>query len=226
VLPALLCLVIGVGALREFAGDLMLAAGQRQFALGKLDTAGSSLARGMELCRWPGEYPLYLGLVQIAGNQPAKARSNLEKSLAENPTFEGYLALAELSIDLGWFEEADKHLSLVEDCEPYQELRFQAAYLRALSDLRQDRHEKAYHGLRALVEADPDNQRAWLALGYLAVLVDDQEQARKCYSRALAIIDGKIRDLETERGTPRRGDLVRLRDHRKTAQKALNSIEQ
>jgi tetratricopeptide (TPR) repeat protein len=224
-LPAVICLFLGVGALREMTGDLHLASGQQDFALARLEAASRRLTKGIDLSRWPGDGPLYLGLVQVATGQPSQARLSLENSLAENPTFEGYLALAELSIDQGQFTEAAGMLTIVEGCEPYVEFRNQAAYLRGLSELRQGRHGQAYDQFRRLLEADPTNQRAWLAIGYLAVLAGEQEQARNFYGRALEIIDRKIKDLESESGEPHSGEMVRLYSHRETAQKALNSIK-
>jgi len=207
--PAALALVLFIGSLQEFTGDLHIAEGQRYFAAARMNQASYHLAKGVELRQWPGVGNLYLGL----------------NSVRENPTFEGFLALAELSIDQGKFEEAGRLLTIVEGCKPFMDFRFQAAYLRGLAALRQGRYAESRRLFGKLLAKDPDNQRAWLALGYQEVLEGKTEQARVCYRRALEIVERKIRDTQVDRSANGPGEITRLGNHLKAAQKALNSIK-
>ena len=224
-LPAALALLLMVGAVREFTGDIFSATGQRYFAAGGMKEAASHLAKGIALRQWPGGGTLYLGLAKAATGDAANVRALWERSIAEKPTFEGYLALAELSIDQKRFEEAGELLTIVENCEPFMTFRFQATYLRGLADLRQGKQEEARLRFRTLIQDDPDNQRAWLALGYQEALEGNPGKARRYYRRALGIIERKIRDAQVGSGLAGPGDIFRLDRHLKTAQKALNSVE-
>ena len=223
--PAALALLLMVGAVREFTGDIFSATGQRYFAAGGMKEATTHLAKGVALQQWPGKGTLYLGLAKVATGDAAKARLLLEMSIAEKPTFEGYLALAELSIDENRFQEAGELLTVVENCEPFMNFRLQAAYLRGLSELRQGHQEKARDRFRALLQNDPLNQRAWLALGYQEVLAGNQDQARIYYLRALEIIEMKLRDTISKKGPESQGSIARLTNHRKAATKALESVK-
>jgi len=224
-LPAALALLLMVGAVREFTGDIFSATGQRYFAAGGMKEATSLLAKGIALRQWPGGGTLYLGLAKVATGDAAKARLLLEMSIAEKPTFEGYLALAELSIDENRFKEAGELLTVVENCEPFMNFRLQAAYLRGLSELRQGHQEKSRDLLRALLQNDPLNQRAWLALGYQEVLAGNQDQARIYYLRALEIIEMKLRDSISKKGPESQGSIARLTNHRKAATRAIESVK-
>ena len=223
-LPAVLALLLVTGAVREFTGDIFTAGGQRYFAAGGMKEASSRLAKGVALQQWPGDGTLYLGLAKAATGNEANVRELFEKSVAEKPTFEGYLALAELSIDQKRFEDAGELLTIVENCEPFMTFRFQAAYLRGLADLRQGNQEKARLRFRALLQDDPDNQRAWLALGYQEVLDGNTGKARRYYRRALEIIDRKLQQSQHDPGRVSPGTRVRLHKHRQTALKALQSV--
>jgi O-antigen ligase len=224
--PAALALVLFTGSLQEFAGDLHIAEGQRYFAAARLNQASFHLAKGVKLRQWPGAGNLYLGLVRVAGGDLQRARPALENSVLENPTFEGFLALAELSIDQGKFGEASRILTIVEDCEPFMEFRVQAAYLRGLAELRQGHFVESRRLFGELLVMDPDNQRAWLALGYQEVLEGRPGRARVCYLRALEIIEGKLRMLRKDNESSSGGASVRLNRHMKAAKKALKSTEQ
>ncbi|MEN8007136.1 MAG: O-antigen ligase family protein [Candidatus Krumholzibacteriota bacterium] len=223
-LPAILALLLAFGAVREFAGDISTATGQRYFAAGRMNQALVHLTKGVTWRQWPDEGSLYLGLANVAAGNPAEARTWLEKGVVEKPTFEGYLALAELSLDQKRFTEADALLTVVEQCEPYQAFLFQAAYLRGLADLRQGKLENSRRRFEALLKDDPYNQRAWLALGYQEALKGNVGQARVHYQKALEIIEWKIRDTNSGRGPDSAALVVRLNKHRETAVRALESI--
>lgn len=223
-LPAVLALILGVGAIREFVGDLHLAAGKRYFTAGNLVKADRHLTRGIDLCWWPQEGFLYHGLTRMAGDDNLGAHRLLTSSLAARPTFEGYLALAEIQIEQWKFSDAARNLTLVEDCEPIMSFRFQAAYLRGLTELRQGRLEAARLRFQELLKLDPYNQRTWLALGYLEVLEGNPGQARSNYERALEIIDWRIQDNSKDKGPEARGMAARLHKHRQVAVKALESV--
>jgi O-antigen ligase len=224
ILPAALALILLAGSVREFVGDLHLATGKRFFTAGNLIQADRHLSRGIALCRWPQEGFLYHGLTRMAAGDNPGAHRLLTASLAVRPTFEGYLALAEIQIEQGKFEDADRNLTLVEDCEPFMSFRYQAAYLRGLAELRQDHLEPARLRFQELLKLEPDNQRAWLALGYLKVLEGNPGQARVYYGRALEIIDRKLGKYSREPGPEARGMAVRLKEHRQAAVKALESV--
>jgi len=224
-LPGVLALFLATGAIQEFVGDLFIASGQRYFSAGRMTQATTHLEKGFARQKWPGAGLLYFGLARMATGAPDEARPLLEMSITEKPAFEGYLALAELSIDEERFQEAGDLLTVVENCEPFMTFRFQAAYLRGLSELRQGHRDRARLLFRALLRDDPDNQRAWLALGYQEVLDGNQGKARRYYRRALEIIERKIRDTQGAGRIAGPGELVRLGRHLKTAQKALNSVK-
>ena len=189
-----------------------------------LDRAATSLAKGNALCRWPGQGNLYYGLTLMAAGDASGAERQLTAGLAEHPSFEGYLALAEIQIDQGKFEGASRNLTIVEDCRPIMAFRFQTAYLRGLAELRQGNHEEARLRWNELLKIDSANHRAWLALGYLEILGERPEQARNCYSRALEIIDGKIRQSAANGSHESTGSAVRLKTLRQTAIRALESV--
>jgi tetratricopeptide (TPR) repeat protein len=224
VVPAVLAVLLAGGGARKMAGDLHLAAGERHFAAAGLDGASFHLEKGINLVPWPGKGNLYLGLVRVAAGNQESARVPLEKSLQESPTFEGFLALAEICIDQGKYEEADRHLAVVEGCKPIMTFRIQAAYLRGLAELRQGRQERARLLFRELLKSDPDNQRAWLALGYQEALGGNQGQARIYYRRALEIIERKLQPSSLDPGGNSPGIRSRLERHRQAALKALQSV--
>jgi len=224
IMPAVLALVLFAGSLREFVGDLYLAAGRQYYAAARLDLANSRLSKGNALSWWPGQGNLYHGLVLMAVGDTEGARRLLAISLEQRPSFEAYLALAEIHIDQGNFTEAARNLTIVEDCEPVMAFRYQTVYLRGLADLRQGHQDKARLRFGELLKMDPDNQRAWLALGYQEVLAGNPGQARIHYRRALNIIDRKLLHNSQEPGLEAMGSTARLKKHRQAAVKALASV--
>ena len=224
ILPAVLAFFLAGVAIQEFVGDLYNASGQRYFSAGRMNPATTYLEKGFARKKWPAEGLLYFGLTRMATGVPGEARTLLQMSITEKPTFEGYLALAELSIDEKRFKEADDLLTVVEDCEPFMTFRFQAAYLRGLAELRQGNRDKARLRFRALLKDDPDNQRAWLALGYQEALDGNPGQARRYYRRALEIIDRKLKQSQMNSGRNSPGTNIRLNTHRRAAVKAIQSV--
>jgi|GEM_PF-6361354 len=223
--PGLLAVLLALGSVREFAGDLKTAAGRKLYIAGRLDQAEGLLAQGIAWQSWPGEGPLYLGLTEAGLGRTGNAEKSLENSLRLKPSFEGYLALAEISIDAGRFPAANELLTVVEDCEPFGDFRLQAAYLRGLAEARQGHRQQARRLFRDLLEDDPLNQRVWLALGYEEVLAGNAEEARVCYRRAVDIIESKIQEVRSTGAPGESGDLLRLGRHLTTAQKALDSLK-
>jgi tetratricopeptide (TPR) repeat protein len=195
-----------------------------QFTAGYLVQADIHLSKGIALSWWPQEGTLYHGLTLMATEDNHGAERLLSASLEERPNFEGYLALAEIQINQGKFEEAARNLILVEDCEPLMSFRYQAGYLQGLAELRQDHREAARLRFQELLKINTDNQRVWLALGYLEVLEGNPGQARIYYGRALEIIDRKLGEYSQEQGLEAKGMTARLQKHRQVAVRALESV--
>jgi O-antigen ligase len=220
-----LALVIGVGAVREFHADGLIARGSSMYAAGRIEEAVGPLTRGVASSWWPGQGALYLGLTRQALGQAAAARAHLLASLRSNPTYEGMLAAAEIHIEDGRHRAADSLVAVVLACRPFDTFRYQARYLQGLSTLRQGKRTEARRMFGALLADDPENFRARLALGYLAVLADNRSEAQNHYRQALYLAERKLQVLGRETTAAAVGQRARLTRQRETARKALASVD-
>jgi len=221
--PLAVALLLAVGAVRAFDGDLWIARGSRLFIGGSLGPAVAPLRTGIERLPWPDEARLYLGLALAATEQPDEAARTLEASLRDRPSFEALLALAELRLDGRRFDQASELLAVVEECRPALTFQQQAGYLRALSALRREQRDDASALFTSLITNDPEDHRSWLGLGYLHALEGDRDAAAACYRRAIAALEAKIA-APAPRTAAARGQTVRWRAHLETARRALASV--
>lgn len=221
--PLAVALVLAVGAVRAFEGDLWIARGSRSFVRGSLGPAVAPLRTGIERLPWPDEARLYLGLALAATDQTDEAVRTLEASLRDRPSFEALLALAELHLDGRRFDQASELLAVVEECRPALTFQQQAGYLRALSALRREQRDDARALFTALITNDPEDHRSWLGLGYLHALEGDRDAAAVCYRRAIAALEAKIA-APAPLTAAARGQTVRWRAHLETARRALASV--
>lgn len=220
-----LALVVGVGSVREFRADHLMARGRDSYAAGRIEQAAGPLTRGVEASWWPGQGPLYLGLTRQALDQSGAARAHLQASLRSRPTYEGMLGLAEIHIEAGSHAVADSLVAIVLGCRPFDTFRFQARYLNGLSELRQGRRGVAREIFESLLEDDPENFRARLALGYLAALDRNIEGAKAHYRQALNLTERKLQVLGGVASAVALGKRARLVRQRETARRALASLD-
>lgn len=215
----LLGLLLTVGAVREFAADLQLARGRLLYARGELQGAEASLTRGLDRALWPVEGHLYRGLARLALGRTEDAAADLARSLQLDPTYEALTALAELRVTQGDLAAADSLAAQVLRCRPYRQYRLQARFLQGLVRLRSGRQGEAALIFTDLLQDDPANHRAHLALGYLAALQGDVALARGHYRQALDLVDEAIA------GEKSPGGVLMLRKHRQAVVKGLRSLE-
>jgi O-antigen ligase len=224
--PAVALMLLGtallLGSVREFQGDLQIARSKALYTRGQLERAEAGFTSGLEKTLWPGEGHLYRGLARSALGRTEDAVADLSRSLMYDPTFEAIIALAELRIDQGKFIAADFLAATVLECRPYVGFRLQARFLQGLSKLRQGQYNQAVEIFSDLVNDDPANHRAHLALGYLAALAGREDLALQHYGKALKLVEKALREEER---SPQGGRAVMLRQHRQAALKGLQSVQ-
>lgn len=223
VAPLAVALVLLVGAVRAFQGDLLVANGTREFTAGAPAAAVAPLRAGIARLPWPGTGRLYLGQALAATGQPDEALVVLEESLRDRPSFEAPLAMAELHIDGRRYEEASALIDLVDRCRPGRAMSQQADYLRALIALRRQQWEEARVQFESLTSADVEDYRSWLGLGYLHALLGDRATAADCYRKAVAALEAKIA-APAPATRAARGQVAFWQAHLVTARQALESV--
>ncbi len=224
VILMMIALILAVGCLQEFRGDLNIASGRHHFTQGKMNEAAQTLNRGLKQMKWPGHGHLYLGLAQTALGQMDDAENNFRLSLLDRPTFEAHLALAESAINRGAYVSAQGHLDIVQNCQPHPGFLRQANFLRGLMLVHQNEWEKAHKVFEQFLEENPNQHRALLGLGYLEAQLERPELAEKYYHRAMAVIDEQISQFHKNPGQESAAFLVRLQQNREVAAKALKAL--
>lgn len=217
-------IILAVGSLQEFRGDLNTASGRHHFTQGRMDDAVISFEGGLKQMKWPGYGRLYFGLTQTALGQMEDAEHNFRGSLLDRPSFEAHLALAESALNRGDYSTAHDHLDIVQNCQPHPGFIRQAKFLQAFMLVRQNQPLKAHLKFRQLLEEEPNQHRALLALGYLETQQGNPEQAEDYYKQAMKIIDGQIARFHKNPGQESAAFLVRLKQNREVAAKALNAL--
>ena len=174
--------------------------------------------------KWPGHGRLNLGLALTALGQMETAEDNFRISLNDRPSFEAHLALAESAINRGDLSIAEDHLNLVVNCAPPLGFVIQAKFLKGFMLMRQGRLVLAHEEFEQVLEEDPNQHRALLALGYLEAKQDHPNRAKEYYTQALAVIDRQMIEFQTNPGQESPAFLVRLQQNREVAIKALESL--
>ncbi len=198
-------------AAEAFAGFLARS-GEKQRALGVLDRAEefasgrlpiAALRRQIEsgaairpLADGPlagaTEVLLNLGTALNRGGGEAYVRLYLEYARALQPDNDQVLVqLAAVSEQQQNAEEAITFYSRVPDGSPMKRVSELQLGLN-LADL--DRHEEAITHLKALLEGDPDDMRAYLALGGVYASKEDYRSAADLYEKAVSHIDKPTRE--------------------------------
>ena len=132
---------------------------------------------------------------------------------------------AEIKIDSRDFSGAASLLSIVEGCQPVQDIRSQAAYLRGLGALRMGNHQLARQRFKDMLQLYPNAYRSMLALGYLENLEGRNVASATYYHRAVVTLENLLAGKESN-WTPSAPNVFRWQGHLKTARRALRLIKE
>jgi putative PEP-CTERM system TPR-repeat lipoprotein len=149
---------------------------------GKSEEAESELVSAMRLRPEAQETRRMLALHYINKNQPAKAIDTLKQGL-QGGTADAvsYYLMGEAYARQNNLNEARAHYQKAKEADP----RYDPAYFRMASlDFAQQKQEQGIKEIRSLLEKEPGNVQALLALASLAELNSDDSEARRNYLAA------------------------------------------
>jgi len=192
VATGVVALVVSVLAARDFSGDILLGRGIGELQVGELQLAEMDLRRSAALDFSPSQVFYHLGLVEAKQGRYQDAEVDFKKCLTRFITENVYINLANVETNLKKPAEAQRYLDLLLATHPFPALETEAEYLSALLDVQRGNPSRAADELTALVKAQPDFERGYLALGDLARTQGMTVSAKAYYEQALALIKDKL----------------------------------
>lgn len=126
-----------------------------------------------------------------------RAIAKIQESIQLEPNIDKLYILAECYLEMGNYTEAEKQFLKVLHEEDGHELIYDTTmYLVDIYE-KQKEYEKAIEVCKNLVEIDSCVTGSYVALGYCYELIEDKNNAIKCYTKALQV-DAKLYDPDID----------------------------
>ncbi len=183
-------------AARDFSGDVLLVRGNQALQVGVPQVAEATLRESAALDFAPSQVVFSLGLALAQQGRYAEAAAEFEKCLTRFVTEGVYLALARATYAAGDLSRARQAIDLLLAPHPLPNVQSQAVYVAALIDGSEGNPSAGTARLEALVDALPDCEGAYIALGDFDQNLRRPEAAKESYEKALSLIDEKLAALD------------------------------
>ncbi|MCX6099498.1 MAG: Wzy polymerase domain-containing protein, partial [Candidatus Bipolaricaulota bacterium] len=195
---------ISVVAVRDLASNALMKEGIEQLQLGQTEAGKATLERSLRLDFAPHMTYFYLGMADARlGNLEAALRS-LERCQTRFLEENTYLIYAELAANAGKTAVAREAIATLLATRPAPDIEQRARYVRAIVSLRDGDAQAASVELENLVRDAPDFEAARIALANVLLARGLRDAAASEYTRALAIVEGKLAAAEKTIGSATR----------------------
>jgi O-antigen ligase len=183
-------------AVRDLASNALMKEGIEQLQLGQTETGKATLERSLRLDFAPHMTYFYLGMADARlGNLEAAFRS-LERCQTRFLEENTYLIYAELAANAGKTAVARETIATLLATRPAPGIEQRARYVRAIAFVRDGDAQTASAELESLVRDAPDFEAARIALANVLLARGLRDAAASEYTRALAIVEGKLAAAE------------------------------
>jgi len=186
VLFSLAASVIGI---RDYEANILLGKGIRQLQMGQTNLAEATLNKSAALDFCPRQTYYYLATAQINLKEYDQALESLEKCENRFADESVYLMRANVAVNLGKTDVAQRDIDLLLSSHPQATIEAQAQYLNAMISFRNKDYMKATEQLEDLIKKHPTFERAYMSLGDLYRGRGMPVTARKYLEQALSIIN-------------------------------------
>ena len=185
-------LTLSVIGIRDYQANILLGEGIRQLQMGQANLAEATLTKSIGLDFCPRQTYYYLATAQINLKEYDQALESLEKCENRFADESVYLMRANVAVNLGKTDIAQRDIDLLLASHPQSTIEAQAEYLDAMVSFRNKDYTKAIEQLEELVEKHPTFERAYMSLGDLYRGRGMPVTARKYLEKALSIIDNSL----------------------------------
>ncbi|HEX32719.1 MAG TPA: tetratricopeptide repeat protein, partial [Candidatus Acetothermia bacterium] len=185
-------LTLSVIGIRDYQANILLGEGIRQLQMGQANLAEATLTKSIGLDFCPRQTYYYLATAQINLKEYDQALESLEKCENRFADESVYLMRANVAVNLGKTDIAQRDIDLLLASHPQSTIEAQAEYLDAMVSFRNKDYTKAIEQLEELVEKHPTFERAYMSLGDLYRGRGMPVTARKYLEKALSIIDKSL----------------------------------
>lgn len=189
-------IAISVVAARDLASNVLMKEGIEQLQLGQIETSKATLERSLHLDFAPHMTYFYLGMAYARlGNLEASFQSfeRCQTRFLEENT---YLNYAGSAANAGKTAVARETIATLLATRPGSDIEQRARYVRAIVLLRDGDAQAASVELENLVRDAPDFEAARIALANMLLARGLRDAAASEYTRALAIVEGKLAAAE------------------------------
>ena len=230
----LFSLVVSVIAVRDYEANILLGKGIRQLQMGQANLAEMTLNKSASLDFCPRQTYYYLATAQINLKEYNQALESLEKCNNRFADESVYLMRANVAVNLGKTELAQRDIDLLLSSHPQATVEAQAEYLNAMVSFRKSDYAKATTQLEELIKKHPTFERAYMSLGDLYRGRGMPVTARKYLNKALSLIDKALaranKKLSAATSMPvseygsLHGQIETLKQERQAVQQALDKL--
>jgi tetratricopeptide (TPR) repeat protein len=221
-------------AVRDYQANILLGEGIRQLQMGQTNLAEVTLGRSVSLDFCPRQTYYYLATAQINLKKYDQALESLEKCRNRFADESVYLMRANVAVNLGKTDSAQRDIDLLLSSHPQLTIEAQAEYLSAMISFRNKDYLAATATLEELIEKHPTFERAYMSLGDLYRGRGMPVTARKYMEQALALIDKALsranKQLSAATSMPvseygkLRGQIDALTQEKQAVEQALDSL--
>ena len=183
---------VSVIAMRDYKANILLGEGIRQLQMGQANIAQATLKRSIALDFCPRQTYYYLATAQINLKEYDQALESLEKCNNRFADESVYLMRANVAVNLGKTDIAQRDIDLLLSSHPQSTVEAQGQYLNAMISFRKKDYTKATTQLEELIKKHPTFERAYMALGDLYRGRGMDVTARKYLKKALSIINKSL----------------------------------
>ncbi len=183
---------VSVIAMRDYKANILLGEGIRQLQMGQANIAQATLKRSIALDFCPRQTYYYLATAQINLKEYDQALESLEKCNNRFADESVYLMRANVAVNLGKTDIAQRDIDLLLSSHPQSTVEAQGQYLNAMISFRKKDYTKATAQLEELIKKHPTFERAYMSLGDLYRGRGMDVTARKYLEKALSIINKSL----------------------------------
>lgn len=185
-------LTLSVIGIRDYQANILLGKGIRQLQMGQANLAEATLTKSIGLDFCPRQTYYYLATAQINLKEYDQALESLEKCENRFADESVYLMRANVAVNLGKTDIAQRDIDLLLASHPQSTIEAQAEYLDAMVSFRNKEYDEATKKLEGLIDKHPTFERAYMSLGDLYRGRGMPVTARKYLEKALSIIDNSL----------------------------------